>query len=186
MIWDDFEAKWLSETLDVLKSKFATVGLNTTTDLVALSGAHTFGRAQCSSVVDRLYIFNGAGNPDPTLDKTYLETLREACPEGGIETVLLNLDPTTPNAFDNNYYSNLQAEQGLLQSDQELFSTSGEDTIDIVDRFSSDETTFFESFAVSMIRMGNISPITGSEGEIRLSCREVNVECTSSNKWSSI
>ncbi|GMJ07124.1 peroxidase 53, peroxidase 2 [Hibiscus trionum] len=174
-----------SETLDVLKSKFAAVGLNTSTDLVALSGAHTFGRAQCNFVIDRLYNFNSTGNPDPTLNATYLETLRKVCPRGGNESVLLNLDPTTPNTFDNNYYTNLEAQQGLLESDQELFSTGGADTIEIVDRFGSDQIAFFESFAVSMIRMGNISPLTGSEGEIRLSCRKVNVDCTSSNPWSS-
>ncbi|KAK8683159.1 hypothetical protein V6N13_039226 [Hibiscus sabdariffa] len=173
------------ETLDVLKSKFSAVGLNTSTDLVALSGAHTFGRARCISVIDRLYNFNGTGNPDPTLNATYLETLRKVCPVGGNETVLVNLDPTTPNAFDNDYYTNLEGQQGLLQSDQELFSTSGADTIEIVDRFSRDQIAFFESFAVSMIRMGNISPLTGSEGEIRMSCRKVNGDSRSSNQWSS-
>ncbi|PPS17443.1 hypothetical protein GOBAR_AA03134 [Gossypium barbadense] len=119
------------DTLNVLKSKFAAVGLNTSTDLVALS------------------------------------------------------DPTTPNTFDSNYYTNLQAQEGLLQSDQELFSTSGADTVEIVERFSSNQIAFFESFVVSMLKMGNISPVTGTEGEIRLSCRRVHMDYTSSNKWSS-
>jgi peroxidase len=85
-----------------------------------------------------------------------------------------NLDLTTPNIFDNYYYSNLQVEEGLLQSDQELFSTTGADTIDIVKNFSADQTAFFASFVVSMIKMGNISPLTGTEGEIRLNCALVN------------
>ncbi|XVE68564.1 hypothetical protein DITRI_Ditri09bG0078200 [Diplodiscus trichospermus] len=148
-----------TETLDVLKSKFAAVGLNTSSDLVALS--------------------------DPTLNATYLETLRKVCPQGGKGSVLVNLDPTTPDTFDKNYYTNLQAHEGLLQSDQELFSTSGADTIEIVDRFSSDQTTFFKSFVVSMIRMGNISPLTGTEGEVRMSCRRVNEDYSiRSNEWS--
>ncbi|PPD89144.1 hypothetical protein GOBAR_DD13917 [Gossypium barbadense] len=124
------------ETLDILKSKFAAVGLNTSTDLVALS--------------------------DPTLNATYLETLRKVCPQGGNGSVLVNLDPTTPNTFDSNYYTNLQAQEGLLQSDQELFSTSGADTVEIVERFSSNQIAFFESFVVSMLKMGNISPVTDS------------------------
>ena len=120
------------------------------------------------------------------MNATYLEMLRKVCPQRGNGSVLVNLDPTTPNTFDKNYYTNLQAQDGLLQSDKELFSTSGADTIEIVDRFSSDKTTFFESFVVSIIRMGNISPLTGTEGEIRLSCRKVNEDySTRTNKWSS-
>lgn len=138
--------------------------------------------------MDRLYNFNGTGNPDPTLNTTYLEMLQKVCPQGGNSSVLVYLDPTTPNIFDNNYYANLQVLQGLLQSDQELLSATGADTVEVVGKFSSDQTTFFESFAFSMIRMGNISPLTGTEGEIRLSCRKVNEQdySTRYNKWSSI
>ena len=138
------------------------------------SGAHTFGRAQCRTFIDRLYDFDNSSNPDPTLNTTYLETLQGICPQGGDGSVVTNLDLTTPNIFDNYYYSNLQVEEGLLQSDQELFSTTGADTIDIVNNFSADQIAFFASFVVSMIKMGNISPLTGTEGEIRLNCALVN------------
>lgn len=138
-------------------------------------GAHTFGRAQCRTFIDRLYNFNNTGLPDPTLDTTSLATLQQLCPQGGNGTVLADLDPTTSDGFDNNYFSNLQANKGLLQSDQELFSTPGaDDIIELVNIFSNDETAFFESFVESMIRMGNLSPLTGTEGEIRLNCRVVN------------
>ena len=88
--------------------------------------------------------------------------------------MLTNLDPVTPDTFDAKYFSNLQVQQGLLQSDQELFSTSGADTIGIVNNFSTNQSAFFESFVESMIKMGNISPLTGTDGEIRLNCRRVN------------
>ncbi|PRQ35519.1 putative peroxidase [Rosa chinensis] len=107
------------ETLAQITKKFTDAGLDST-DLVALSGAHTFGRARCSTFVHRLYNFSGTGNPDPSLDTTYLETLRQTCPEGGDGGTLANLDPSTPNGFDNNYSTNLQNKQGLLQTDQEL------------------------------------------------------------------
>ncbi|KAM5582401.1 hypothetical protein ABKV19_002695 [Rosa sericea] len=161
------------ETLAQITKKFTDVGLDST-DLVALSGAHTFGRARCLTFVDRLYNFNGTGNPDPSLDTTYLETLRKTCPEGGNGGTLANLDPSTPNGFDNNYFTNLQNKKGLLQSDQELFSTSGADTISIVDRFANSQSDFFDTFAKSMINMGNIKPLTGSDGEIRSDCKRVN------------
>ena len=62
----------------------------------------------------------------------------------------------------------------MLQSDQELFNTSGASTIDIVNRFSSNQTLFFEAFKASMIKMGNIGVLTGSQGEIRKQCNFVN------------
>ncbi|KAJ0088730.1 hypothetical protein Patl1_32941 [Pistacia atlantica] len=136
--------------------------------------AHTFGRAQCRFFSGRLYNFSGTGNPDPTLNTSYLATLQQICPQNGSGTALTNLDPATPNAFDNNYFTNLQNNQGLLQTDQELFSTSGAATISIVNNFASSQTAFFQSFAQSMINMGNISPLTGSSGEIRSDCKKVN------------
>ncbi|KAJ7979724.1 Peroxidase [Quillaja saponaria] len=55
----------------------------------------------------------------------------------GLGTNLTNLDQTTPDEFDNEYCSNLQVKKGLLQSDQELFSTLGADTKPIVNKFTS-------------------------------------------------
>ncbi|XP_068342446.1 peroxidase A2-like [Pyrus communis] len=161
------------ESLANITSKFSAVGLNTN-DLVALSGAHTFGRAQCRTFSNRLYNFNSTGNPDPTLNSSYLTTLQQTCPQNGSGTALANLDLSTPDAFDNNYFTNLQNNQGLLQSDQELFSTAGAATVSIVNSFSSNQSAFFESFARSMINMGNISPLVGTSGEIRLDCKNVN------------
>lgn len=137
-------------------------------------GAHTFGRAQCSTFSSRLYNFNGTNNPDPTLDSSYLTTLQQTCPQNGDGTVVTDLDPSSADTFDKNYFTNLQNNKGLLQSDQELFSTSGAATVSIVNSFSSDQSAFFTSFAQSMINMGNISPLTGSNGEIRADCKKVN------------
>ncbi|CAL5428613.1 unnamed protein product [Camellia sinensis] len=169
-----------NEDLSALKAKFSAVGLDST-DLVALSGAHTFGRAGCLTVTPRLYNYNNiSGNVDPTMDPTYAQTLQQTCPDpstpAGVNTnvTLVNLDHTTANGFDNNYFTNLQNKQGLLQSDQELFSTSGADTVAIVNRFGNSQSDFFTSFAQSMINMGNISPLTGNNGEIRSNCRRVN------------
>ncbi|KAJ7979723.1 Peroxidase [Quillaja saponaria] len=162
-------------TLDQLKFRFSVVGLNTD-DLVALSGAHTFGRAQCRTFRTRLYNFNNTGNPDPTLDIGLRTKLRKICPETGPGTNLTNLDQKTPDEFDNEYYCNLQVQKGLLQSDQELFSTPGADTKAIVNKFTNSKDAFFDSFVNSMIRMGNISPLTGNAGEIRLNCRLVNTQ----------
>ncbi|KAM2046757.1 hypothetical protein ACFX1T_005506 [Malus domestica] len=160
------------ESLDQLSQKFRDAGLDST-DLVALSGAHTFGRARCSTFVHRLYNFNGTGNPDPTIEAGYLETLRQTCPQNGNGDTLNDLDQSTRDAFDNNYFTNLQNNRGLLQTDQVLFSTSG-DTVAIVNRFANSQSDFFDSFGQSMINMGNIGVLTGTNGEIRTNCRRVN------------
>ncbi|KAI5321139.1 hypothetical protein L3X38_030210 [Prunus dulcis] len=160
------------ENLEKITKKFSDVGLDST-DLVALSGAHTFGRARCLTFVHRLYNFSGTGNPDPTIDTTYLETLRQICPNGGNGGTLADLDQSTRDEFDSNYFTNLQNKRGLLQTDQELFSTSG-DTVAIVNRFANSQSDFFDSFGQSMINMGNIRPLTGSDGEIRSDCKRVN------------
>ncbi|KAE8037008.1 hypothetical protein FH972_009635 [Carpinus fangiana] len=143
-------------------------------NIISKFSAHTFGRARCVSFKGRLYNFQSTGNPDPTIDATYLETLRQTCPQGGDNNTLANLDQATANDFDNNYFTNLQNNKGLLQSDQELLSTTGADTIDIVNRFANSQSDFFDSFGQSMIKMGNISPLTGSNGEIRSDCKRVN------------
>jgi peroxidase len=122
----------------------------------------------------RLYNFTGVGDSDPTLNSTYLETLKGICPQNGTGNELANLDLNTPDTFDNVYFSNLQTNEGLLQSDQELLSTNGSDTIDIVNNFTANQTAFFASFVVSMIKMGNISVLTGTAGEIRQNCALVN------------
>ncbi len=92
---------------------------------------------------------------------------------------MTNLDHTTPDVFDKNYFSSLVVGEGLLQSDQELFSTLGaNDTIALVNLYSENQTAFFEDFVNSMIKMGDIGLLTGIEGEIRLNCRVVNEAST--------
>ncbi|KAG8091479.1 hypothetical protein GUJ93_ZPchr0012g19918 [Zizania palustris] len=165
-----------TDNLTVLQGKFLKLNLNDV-DLVALSGGHTFGRVQCQFVTDRLYNFSGTNQPDPTLDATYRAFLSQRCPQNGPPAALNDLDPTTPDTFDNNYYTNIEVNRGFLQSDQELKSSplAQGTTAPIVDGFATSQAAFFTSFAQSMINMGNIAPLTDpSVGEVRTSCRRVN------------
>lgn len=159
-----------SETLTGLKAKFGALGFDST-DLVALSGAHTFGRSRCLFFNGRFDNFNNTGRPDPTMDPAYREQLRRQCTT--TET-RVNFDPTTPTRFDKAYYSNLIQLKGLLQSDQELFSTPRADTTAIVKNFAGNQPAFFKQFVISMIKMGNLKPPSGIRSEVRLSCRRVN------------
>jgi peroxidase len=62
--------------------------------------------------------------------------------------------------------------KGLLQSDQELFS--GGSTDSIVSEYSRNPAKFSSDFASAMIKMGDISPLTGTAGQIRRICSAVN------------
>ncbi|KAK6940051.1 hem peroxidase [Dillenia turbinata] len=132
------------------------------TDLVALSGGHTIGRGHCSSFTNRLY-----PTEDPTMDETYAEDLKEICPESDTNTTTV-LDILTPNAFDNKYYINLVNHEGLFTSDQDLYTDTR--TRGIVKSFAEDEFLFYKKFVKAMIKMGQLSVLTGSQGEIRANC----------------
>ena len=143
--------------------------------VILLLGGHTFGKNQCLFIMDRLYNFNKTGLPDPTFNTTYLQTVRGLCPLNGNPRALVDLDLRTPTVFDNKYYVNLKEQKGLIQTDQELFSSSNAtDTIPLVRAYADDTQTFFNAFVEAMNRMGNIKPLTGTQGEIRLNCRVVN------------
>jgi len=85
---------------------------------------------------------------------------------------LAPLDLQTPTSFDNNYFKNLVQNKGLLHSDQQLFN--GGSTNSIVSGYSTNPSSFSSDFATAMIKMGDISPLTGSNGEIRKNCRKPN------------
>ncbi|CAM6120960.1 unnamed protein product [Calypogeia fissa] len=158
--------------VSTLTAAFAAKGLNQV-DMVALSGAHTFGKAHCGVFSRRLTNFSGTGKPDPTLNPKYGEFLLKQCPQDVSPNVVLNLDLTTPFIFDNAYYYNLFNDDGLLISDQSLLSEGGP-TADLVGDYGWHEKDFFKQFVESIIKMGRISPLTGSEGEIHKSCSFVN------------
>ncbi|MCH88236.1 peroxidase, partial [Trifolium medium] len=136
--------------------------------------AHTFGKARCRFITNRLYNFNNTGQPDPTLNTAYLQELQIQCPQNGSGDIRVAFDPVTPGRLDKQFYNNLQVKKGLLQSDQELFSTPGADTISLVNCFANNESFFFEHFTKSIIKMGNIGVLTGTQGEIRKQCNFVN------------
>jgi peroxidase len=86
------------------------------------------------------------------------------------------LDITSAYVFDNRYYQNLLNQKGLLSSDQGLFSSDDgiANTKELVETYSANAHKFFWDFGRSMVKMGNISPLTGDDGQIRKNCRVVN------------
>ena len=160
-------------------------------DMIALSGAHTVGFAHCSRFSSRLY-----SNPiDPTLNLDYAKQLREVkkeiiyfryeilffsfyflilqmCPADVDPTIAINMDPTTPNTFDNAYYKNLINGKGLFSSDQVLFTSPISKST--VVNFAKSQSSFFNAFTSAMIKLGRTGVKTGSQGEIRTDCTRFN------------
>ncbi|XP_043714333.1 peroxidase 10-like [Telopea speciosissima] len=160
------------EPLENITAKFTSKGLEMK-DVVVLSGAHTIGFAKCSTFKQRLFNFNSTGNPDPTLGSSLLKDLQSTCPDqDSSDSNLAALDPVTANKFDNVYYKNLVNNSGLLQSDQALMGDSN--SAAMVNNYNKYPYLFYNDFGASMVKMGKIGVLTGTNGEIRKNCRVVN------------
>ncbi|XP_042456705.1 peroxidase P7-like [Zingiber officinale] len=153
-----------SDNISTLIAKFAAKGLDLR-DLTALSGAHTVGSARCVNF--RQHVYNEA-NVDPA----FAMFRRRICPASGGDSNLASLDPTSPNRFDVSYYRDLMVRRALLHSDQELFNGGPAD--DLVRLYSNNGGAFNRDFSAAMVKLGNLSPLTGSTGEIRLNCGRAN------------
>ncbi|KAM3317174.1 hypothetical protein ACQJBY_035046 [Aegilops geniculata] len=150
-----------------LIARFQRKGLSAT-EMTVLSGAHTIGSAQCQNYRLRLY------NED-RIDFQFAQGLKANCPQNGPtgDTFLAPLD-STGSVFDNKYYSDLTGLRGLLHSDQVLYPKNNQTQAKIVLKYKGDNAAFFADFAAAMIKMGNLSPLTGTAGQIRTNCRLVN------------
>ncbi|XP_074287153.1 peroxidase 4-like [Silene latifolia] len=155
-----------SSNLSALISNFQSKGLSAR-DLVALYGAHTIGQARCKSF--RPHIYN-----DTNIDPSYARANQAICPSnsGNGDGNLAPLDPQTPTTFDNTYYRSLVSKQSLLHSDQELYNGGSTDML--VQTYVSNPGAFSSDFITGMLNMGDIMPLTGSQGQIRTNCRRIN------------
>ncbi|KAA0054724.1 hypothetical protein IC582_026519 [Cucumis melo] len=157
------------ENVTTMINYFQNLGLDVL-DLVALSGAHTIGRAACHTFQDRLYNFNRTRKPDPILKPPFLNLLRKQCKKG---MDLVHLDATTPKMFDTAYFTNLEKKLGLLMTDQALISD--ERTSSFVNLMANQPFLFDSQFSASMVKLGNVGVLTRkNEGEIRVNCNFVN------------
>ncbi|KAF6174054.1 hypothetical protein GIB67_020236 [Kingdonia uniflora] len=151
-------------SLSQLISSFSDKGLSAK-EMVTLSGGHTIGQARCT--IFRARIYN-----DTNINTAYATTLKSNCPSTGSDDSLAPIDTASPKVFDNSYYRNLVNSKGLLHSDQELYNNGSTDAQVI--SYRRKPSTFLSDFAVAMVKMGNISPLTGKSGQIRTDCRKIN------------
>ncbi|XP_040381318.1 peroxidase 45-like [Oryza brachyantha] len=157
-----------SFNLHQLNAFFTGLGLSQT-DMIALSGGHTFGAADCR-------FFQYRVGADPSMDAAFASELRNTCgagaganPSGG---GFAFLDGATPATFDNAYYQNLQRGRGLLGSDQALHADQR--SRGTVDYYAGSQSAFFSDFAAAMTRLGRVGVKSAATGEIRRDCRFPN------------
>jgi len=93
------------------------------------------------------------------------------CPFNGGDNNISNLSNNSIN-FDNTYYNDLVSKKGLLHSDQQLLN--GLSTSNQVIAYTIDNESFKRDFANVMLKMSMLSPLTGSDGQIRQNCRLIN------------
>ncbi|WVZ99101.1 hypothetical protein U9M48_044450 [Paspalum notatum var. saurae] len=147
-------------------------------DLVVLSAGHTIGTSHCFSFSDRLYNFTGldsARDVDPTLDRSYMARLRGKCPSLLADnTTLVEMDPGSFRTFDLGYYANVAKRRGLFHSDGALLTDPFTRAYVLRHAAGGYKEEFFADFAASMVKMGSVDVLTGTQGEIRKKCSVVN------------
>ncbi|KAG0569885.1 hypothetical protein KC19_6G123200 [Ceratodon purpureus] len=153
-----------------LTANFAKQGL-TRDDMVILSGAHTIGEAACVHIDNRIYDYPSPSGVDPLLPKDFAAKLKKKCRQRGLTNRKFDLDSGTSATFDAQYYSNLANRRGLLTSDQVLYEDARTRPLVLE---SSNNANFFPKFTQAMVKMSQISPLEGSQGQIRQRCGYVN------------
>jgi peroxidase len=100
--------------------------------------------------------------------------LRSKCTSLQDNTTLVEMDPGSFKTFDLGYYKNVAKRRGLFHSDGELLTNGF--TRAYVQRHAGGgyKDEFFADFAASMVKMGGVEVLTGSQGEIRKKCNVVN------------
>ncbi|KAK3160656.1 hypothetical protein QOZ80_1BG0062580 [Eleusine coracana subsp. coracana] len=153
-------------------------------ELVILSGAHSVGRAHCSSFHDRLSAPSGEINPyfrDNVLRKDCGAGPADPMVENNIRdqnaTTLGNLTGYVVPAngsdlLDNSYYHNNLNNLVLFHSDWALIDSSA--TLKHVHEYADNGTLWNLDFADALVKLSKLTMPPGSTGEIRKMCRATN------------
>ncbi|KAJ7948950.1 Peroxidase [Quillaja saponaria] len=161
-------------------------------ETVSLLGGHNIGKIGCEFIQQRLYNFQGTGQPEPDIPPDFLNEMRLNCPPSRNNSIdefpasnisrrmsessigmsylqALSSSVSSGASFDTHYYFSLLRGRGLLFADQQLMAERK--TAKLVSAYASDDgSTFRMDFARVMLKMSNLDVLTGSQGEVRLNC----------------
>ncbi|KAL5228802.1 hypothetical protein ABZP36_017067 [Zizania latifolia] len=162
---------------------FATKGF-TPEELVILSGAHSVGRAHCSSFSDRLTAPSGEinlnyrdnvlrkGCGSPPANPTLANNIRDinASTLGNLTSYVV---PAIGGDYlDNSYYKNNLKNVVLFHSDWALVGNSA--TLAHVHEYADNGTLWNLDFADALVKLSKLPMPTGSVGQIRKTCRSID------------
>lgn len=121
----------------------------------------------------RLYTFSADGSSDPSINPGFLPELKSTCPQNGDVNVRLPIDRGSPQTFDKGILQNIRSGFAVLQSDANLYLDGA--TKSVVDSYFGLLSpllglSFEADFADSMVKMGRIGVLTGTQGTIRRVC----------------
>jgi len=156
------------DSVDKVLAFYKSIGINTE-QAVALMGAHTIGRAHCVSFNERIY-----PKVDPNLAPAFAKLLLHRCPANPTEVhfTYFRNDEQSPMAFDNHYYVNLLAKEGLMGIDSKL--SMDPRTRPYVVKYAANANAWRTVFAAAYKQLSEFKPLTGTQGEIRKRCSYVN------------
>ncbi|KAL4611730.1 hypothetical protein ACB092_08G146400 [Castanea dentata] len=124
-------------------------------------------------LLDRLYNFQNTGQPDPTMNPWLASQLRRICPQNSAGSNTVNLDQSFQSSFIfKSYYRQILMNRGILQIDQELALDPL--TSSTVQGIVASYSDFRSKFGQAMVKLGAVEVLTGTQGEIRQSCRAIN------------
>uniref|UniRef100_J3LP36 peroxidase n=1 Tax=Oryza brachyantha TaxID=4533 RepID=J3LP36_ORYBR len=133
--------------------------------MVVLAGAHTVGRAHCSSFVpDRLAV-------PSDMDPSFAGMLRgqcPACPSSSNDPTVVQ-DVVTPNRWATR---NVLAHRALFTSDASLLTSPA--TAKMVVDNANIPGWWEDRFKEAMVKLAAVEVKTGGSGEVRRNCRAVN------------
>ncbi|KAI3441017.1 uncharacterized protein J3R85_002862 [Psidium guajava] len=157
--------------LNQLNALFAANGLSQA-DMIALSAAHTVGFSHCGQFSNRIYNFSRQNPIDPTLNQSYAHQLQGMCPRNVDLQRAIDMDPNTPQTFDNMYFKNLRNGMGLFTSDQVLFTDPRSKPT--VNTWAGNSPAFQTAFVSAMTKLGRVGVKTVRNGNIRRDCAAFN------------
>ncbi|XP_066346974.1 peroxidase 57-like isoform X2 [Miscanthus floridulus] len=158
---------------------FARRGQFTEPETVALLGAHSIGKVRCMFFADRIYDFAGTGAPNDSIDPDMVGEKRAVCGGGGGDgdgndgAAAMEMGYYRQGrevGFGAHYYAKLLEGGGILRADQQLTAGSTVRWVCVYASRARSEEVFREDFAHAMVKLSALAPLTGSAGQVRISC----------------
>lgn len=105
----------------------------------------------------------------------FAQFLQNICPiDASGDNNLGPFDVRSHNVFNNDYFLGLTNFEGLLHTDQLLFTGSGTETDILVQMYANNEGLFFADFAAAIFKMSRLGIEIAGTGVIRKNCRFPN------------